>query len=292
MSSIIDLKGLAELSKPVTKLIESVEKAVGALWEPHGMRRRARAEVDVVRIRAEGELQLIEDLADRASQRLAKQELRRQVNIEAVIGKAAQELPGTVSDEPVDQDWMAGFFEQCQDFSDAQMQSLWARILAGEVAKPGSYSPRTLQTVKLFSKADAEVFTRFCTYVVNFGGSLSSPHEKDLMAYEAAHGTPFTHVLHLQALGLLETSLGLGLPIPAGGAAIAMYNDIPYLLRPATEGAAVHISVRVLTQVGTELAGICGARPDPEYWNKVIAAWREHRQLTIERIPVVPTDPT
>jgi hypothetical protein len=46
--------------------------------------------------------------------------------------------------------------------------------------------------------------------------------------------------------------------------------------------------VRVLTQVGTELAGICGARPDPEYWSKVMAVWREQRQVTVDRIPVVP----
>jgi hypothetical protein len=289
VSNIVDLKALAKLSKPVTKLIESIEKAVGAWWEPHGMRRRAQAEVDVMRIRAEGKLELLE-LADRASQRLAEQELRRQANIEAVIRKAVPELPETVSEEPVDTDWMAQFFEQCQDFSNEQMQSLWARILAGEVAKPGSYSPMTLHTVKLLRKADAEVFTRFCTYVVNFGGSLASPHENELMQYESAHGTPYGHILHLQALGLLETGFGLGIPIPAGGATIAIYNEVPYVIRPATEGPAVRIAVRALTQVGIELARICGARPDPEYWNKVMAVWREQRQLTVDRIPVVPTE--
>lgn len=291
MSSIIDLKGLAALSKPVTKLIKSIEKAAGAWWEPHGIRRRAQAERDAMLIHAEGQVQLL-DLADRASQRLAERDLRRQANVEAIIGKAAHELPETVSEEPVDTDWMAQFFDQCQDFSNEQMQSLWARILAGEVAKPGSFSPRTLHTVKLLRKADAEMFTRFCAYVVNFNGALASPDEQDLYAYEAAHGTPFGHILHLQSLGLLETSLGLGIPIPAGGVALAIYSGVPHVIKPAIEGAgAMMISVRALTHVGHELARICGARPDPEYWDKVMAVWRKQR-FTVETIPVVPTDPS
>jgi len=71
----------------------------------------------------------------------------------------------TVAQEPVKEDWAAQFFEHCQDVSDEQMQVVWSKILAGEVAQPCSFSMRTLHAVKMLRSGDANTFTAYCRFL-------------------------------------------------------------------------------------------------------------------------------
>ncbi len=85
------------------------------------------------------------DFGAAITQRIQFQEEKRQSNIVAVIGQAAQELGDReVQDHEVDHDWTARFFNDVQDVSSEEMQQLWAKILAGEVERPGSTSLRTM----------------------------------------------------------------------------------------------------------------------------------------------------
>ena len=170
---------LGDLSKPATKLIQTVGKFIGVVYEPQHIRRRAKAEadaarilavaqVDTDRILAEGRLELQEDLqqkALRASERISNRELRRQANIEAVVCRALHQLPDSVGKEAVEEDWIAEFFNVCQDVSNGEMQTIWARLLAGEVTEPGTYSRRTLYFVRLLSPFDAAIFQNICNYI-------------------------------------------------------------------------------------------------------------------------------
>src|SRR5947208_71749 len=140
--SLIDTKALSE---PVTKLIEAVRSAVGVIYEPTNIRRKAKAESDAAIIKLGGEIEL-RDIAQRASERINNRELRRQKNIESIVTQAQEELPETVDKHPVNEDWITQFFNLSQDVGDSEMQTVWARLLAGEVARPEGFSLRTLQT--------------------------------------------------------------------------------------------------------------------------------------------------
>jgi hypothetical protein len=70
-----------------------------------------------------------------------------------------------VDNKSVDEDWTVQFFEYCKDVSNEEMQTIWSRLLAGEVSCPGTYSPRTLFALKHMRKEDAEVYTKFCSFV-------------------------------------------------------------------------------------------------------------------------------
>src|SRR5690348_8760743 len=118
--SLSELKGLTE---PVNKLIETVSGAVGIVYEPTRIRRKAKAEADAAVIAANAQVQVAE-IQRRADKRLRDQELRRQKNIEAITRQAIKVLPETVSSEEVDEDWVAQFFDHCQDVKNEQMQSL------------------------------------------------------------------------------------------------------------------------------------------------------------------------
>ena len=109
----------------------------------------------------------VSPLPERSGARLALQEAKRQTNIEQVVGYAFNEKPSdeAVSDAPVDPDWVARFFDNVKDVSDADMQKLWARLLAGEISHPGQCHLRTLDVLRNLSSGEAKLFERYCAYL-------------------------------------------------------------------------------------------------------------------------------
>lgn len=183
------IQGTTAIPKSVAKLIDTVGGQIGLFLEPIHLRRKGQAEIDVAVAETRGMAEIavlclqnklaIQDIQDRADERVRKREAKRQSNIEAITAQAVQELPGEVSEKPVDEDWISQFFNYCQDVSNDQMQSIWARLLAGEVAMPGSFSLRTTSLVRGMSKNDANMFTRFCALVWKTpGGLYNSYHSK------------------------------------------------------------------------------------------------------------------
>src|SRR5262249_44092431 len=128
------------------------------------IRRRAHAEAEAAIIKAEAKV-IAEGVVARARRRNEWLENRRQENIEYITSLAFKFLPETVEAEPVNPDWTTRFLQDSQDVTDELMQSLWAQLLAGEVSKPGSYSPRTLSIVRDMRHEDAIAFTKFATFV-------------------------------------------------------------------------------------------------------------------------------
>ena len=149
----------------------------------------AEADANVLRIRADAQAKAREallpqdakvsvalDIADVISQRIQFQEEKRQANIESVVRYAAKQLGDkSVADSEPDHDWTARFFSQVQDVSSEEMQSLWARVLAGQVEREGSTSVRTLQVLRNLDRATARLFRMFCSMCVFFPGDKSRP---------------------------------------------------------------------------------------------------------------------
>lgn len=207
-----------EASKGVRKLCDTVADQIGLFLQPYHTRRIAEANADareieernkvaVQVIRAEGRL-VIKDVPDRAAERGRLNQERQQRNIEAIVTKAVDELPGpevAVSDVPVEPDWTARFIGKCQDVSDETMQRLWAKVLAGETAQPGSFSRKTLSIVEVMTKSDAELFTQLCTALWNFGGEDDTwIFNPGCPADAASAGLDFEALLHLENLGLID----------------------------------------------------------------------------------------
>ena len=101
-------------------------------------------------------------LETRANIRINQQQLRKQKNLENVVGKAYNELIGKKLDSNVeiDEDLIIRFFDDAENISDDQVQTLWARILAGEVLKPRTYSYRFLSVLKNISKQEFDIIQK------------------------------------------------------------------------------------------------------------------------------------
>ena len=173
----------------IDKLIDVIAQGIGGLAKPWMIRRVARAEAERVKILATAQSEIARqelllrsgDSAEnsgaqergdhvdlelartdrRIEQRVMYRETRRQHNLEAVALGAAdamKEEEGEVSTAPVDEDWVARFFEAAQEVSNQELQQIWSRLLAREVRRPGNVSLRTLEVLRNLTPEEARLF--------------------------------------------------------------------------------------------------------------------------------------
>lgn len=202
-TSILDTKSL---SKPVSKLIDAISNAIGVVYAPTHIRRmaKANAESEIIKTKSEIDTEL---LRKRASERIIHVETRRQINIESINEKAFSELPDNVTNEPPDSDWMHDFYNICQDVSDDDLQLLWARILAGEVSTPGSFTVRTMQLLKTLTVREAQLFLLYCSSVLCFKGDNESVYARIIgLETNQIIYNRMSHmdIIHLAELGLVS----------------------------------------------------------------------------------------
>lgn len=166
-----DISNLTGLEKPLLKLFETMSEAIGVMgndifeFDAKKIKRigEAEAEVEKQKIikKAEGQGDAL-DILHRAGSRFALEQYNRQINLENIIVKSQEYLQGrAVSNEPVDKDWTLKFIQVAQEVSKEEVQDLLARILAGEVRRPNTYSLRTLEVLKNLGKNEIEIFNKF-----------------------------------------------------------------------------------------------------------------------------------
>lgn len=105
---------------------------------------------------------------EKIGQRIQFQEEKRQRNIHKVVLLAAEKLGDKeVPNHEPDHDWTARFFNEVKDVSSEEMQLLWAKVLAGQVERPGNTSLRTLSILKNLDQSTAELFRKLCSTCVS-----------------------------------------------------------------------------------------------------------------------------
>jgi hypothetical protein len=240
------------------KLADTIRHVVDVAISPDRLRATAQARADVEVILAKGRAEA-QDIEARAAERVRKRENRRQINLESITKQAFAALPPPeqLSDEPVNQDWTSRFFKECEDISDEQMQQIWARILAGEVARPGSFAPRTLSVTRDLTRQDADLFTRLCQFgwVIPSVGFAPVIHNIDAPELAAAKMS-FAALTHLTSIGLVEfapsTSYGIARPITE---IAPSYSGKTYQLKSdGGQKRRFHFGHVILTGAGAELA--------------------------------------
>lgn len=261
-----------------TKLVETISAGVGALAEPWLIKRRAKAEGAAEVIRAESRTQVLEIEARAENRRLA-QEVRRQGNLEAIVQQAdtilsAQKVPP--APEPVNPDWTARMLSSAEDVSDDSMRVLWARILAGEVTKPGSYSLRAIETVKNLSKQEAAQFNTLCSIGFRQEATLYPMIFDTESAALRALGLNFTVISELEAIGLLRFE-------PLNGfTAMEVSRALVFTLADGREvgvrrdsNAPLRLGKVRLTTTGEQLAHLTVGHPNSNHTADVARTLRE-----------------
>lgn len=292
---MIEIKDLAGLSEPLKKLVSVIANGIGAISKPYLIKKTADAKAYEITVIAEAiknnqpELKAIDyssdkielhsldiplikaelEIKDRAVNRIAYQEQKRQQNIEEITQKAANQLcsESEVSREPVDEDWTTRFFNYAQDVSNEEMQNLWAQILSGEIKKPKSYSLRTLELLKNITKDEAQLFVKAANFVIS---SWNSPFiftsEKE--NFLAQFALSFEQTLLLTELGILQAEKDIARRLPQSEQEATLHFESGnYLMEVVKKANSPMHSIPILrfSKVGEQLLKLIQPVPVEEY---------------------------
>lgn len=198
----VSLVDVGKLSKPATVLVEKISSAIGILYEPTRIKKKAIADAEVSKTKALMDLE-IDDIQKRALHRLVSEEIKKQENIESITEKSFSSLNEDAKPEDIEDDWISNFFDKCKLISDKEMQELWGRVLASESNKPGSFSKRTVEFMSTMDKKDAELFENlgqffwlageFTPFTINYENEIFK--RKNLT---------FDSLRHLDSIGLVS----------------------------------------------------------------------------------------
>lgn len=68
-------------------------------------------------------------------------------------------------------DWLMRFFDAVGNISNEDLQQLWGKVLASEIARPRACSLRTLDMIRNMSPEEAKFFSALCQYVMQSGNT-------------------------------------------------------------------------------------------------------------------------
>ena len=173
--------------------------------------------------------------------------------------------------ENLDESWFGAFRDHVSKEADEEVRYVWAKLLAGELDEPGSYSKRTMSIFADMSKNDALDFEHVCSLAASTlkGAkySLTLPLEID------GSGTSYNNndisfgtLSYLQSLGLLS-STSTNYTVPANGSIGFWYGtdlDRAVLVMNKTDdGKRLKFGGFQLTICGEQLAGLCEVGTSP-----------------------------
>lgn len=295
------MEAATEGAKALTKFQEIVQKIFGPRWTRKQADADAYADERKLKtIRDNPDMEIVyiagemharertpEMLVQRAEQRMLTEGIRQEENIENVLEIAAQELQqeNDVSDEAVDEDWVARLFNIVKDINNKEMQYVWGKILAGEIKRPGSFSLRTLDTIRNLSQKEAKIFQKILPLVIQGDGdwfvtTKSSIHDR--------YGITYEDIMVLDECGLIVSNGSVSLTITISKDSIIAHNTRYALLSEGLKGEkSFSFGIYSLTSAGKELLNILEYNPNDAYFNdfaEFVFKENMHSKLKIQPI--------
>lgn len=93
-------------------------------------------------------------------------------------------------------DWINIYFESAKNTSDEYMQEVWAKVLARELAHPGSFGFKTLDILKNLTSEDFKTFERLCCLEISGCIFVEDLHSK--------YGISYLELVKLSEYGLIN----------------------------------------------------------------------------------------
>ena len=204
-------------------------------------------------------------LLERTSSRLKAQEILKQVNIENVLEKTQIVLEenkkngdDTASAEPINNDFLTQFINGAGEISDQEMQQLWAKLLAGEIKQPRSFSLRTLSKLKMMTTDEAKLFEKISKYIIS--NEYIIRDEVLLKKYNVS----YSYLLYLQDCGIISL---VGAERHYLGNTNILYNNLISIIKnKENDGSEIKVNAYVLTTFGKELNRIINKNYDDKFF--------------------------
>ena len=272
-----------EITRAIEKLIDVCANGIGIVYEPRHLIKMAEAYKQANSVLGPENTQLsyndgritinpgqqnqiaqftksVDSIQENSLNRINYQGKSYQKNIEKVIGVAVDQLKNDeeISEAPVGHSWSDAFFNDAAHIFDDELQILWGKILAGEIAEPGKYSLKTLSILRTLSKKDAELFERYSHTVFKKGEIFYIWSNLNLLK---ENGGNLIEKENLTSLGLLTSeALNWTLFKNSREAEAFEYGKYVVFLSPKPETKTFLLNFYNLSQSGIELMSILPER--------------------------------
>lgn len=245
---------IVSLSENIGTLVTAVSSVAGAIFTAIFLRHNTTTK-EFEKVKAGMLREVAEDLLK--SGKMTYTEFYKANNFLKIVEKADEEyskMPRIEEEKKHDFDWFVRFYEAVGNISDEQMQSIWAKILAGEINNPNTYSLRTIEALKNLSQQEAGLFEKICSHCICMGQQLFLPHYD---GYLEKCQITFGEVLYLSELGLISSDSMIVLKMPISKTPRILFVNRELLITAsATDENCKELRVRQfpLTGVGIELS--------------------------------------
>jgi len=233
-------------------------------------------------------------IEDRCNKRERLASLRKQENIEEIMEKTFAFCTNKSLDKRPDLDWFNRYITLAENVSNKTMQDLWAKILAGELSRPGLYSLKALKVFRDMSIVDAKLLAKACSLAVKdqskkniriLSGTYQQPgllnfFNKDRQQYiNLSHfGLNYADILSLADNNLIFKQESESSMMASGETLNFHYNGSP--LKLSCKKANIAIQFYKFTPIGTELANLITDKPNDEFFTALKQQLKHHFEVT------------
>lgn len=162
------------------------------------------------------------------------------------------------------QDWLDAFEDGASHAYEDEIRTLWARLLDEEITSAGSFSKRSLATLKGMNGTEARKLRVLCSWSVEIrdqtGRWVPVPFlQSPLECGAGANGIPLSEVSMLEDAGLTTQMPGHApdVYVPPNSTCVIRVNATPATLRNDSDQLRGYRPTYAFTSIGIELAKLC-----------------------------------
>ena len=168
--------------KTNSRAVKALEQFAGSAIEcvsekiEHHLRRK---KADYNRIESLDKIKTKTEIDQARNDAIKEREIQKQLNRESIAFLALDNLRSTTGvvdndsgqDATLSADWLNYFGDFAEKASSEELQSLWGKILAGEIRKPGSFSRKTLRFIAELDQESAQIIQDNLKYIYSNGNN-------------------------------------------------------------------------------------------------------------------------
>jgi len=235
-------------------------------------------------------------IEDRCTKRERLANLRKQKNIETIMEKTFAFCGSKSIDKRTDLDWFNRYVTLAENVSNKTMQDLWAKILAGELSRPGLYSLKALKVFRDMSIIDAKLLAKACSLAVKdqskkniriISGIYQQPgllnfFNKDRQKYiNLSHfGLNYADILSLADNHLLYQQESESSMMASGEVHTFNYNGTP--LKLTAKRPNIALQFYKFTPIGAELAHLISDKSNGDFFTMLKQQLSHHFEISEE----------
>ena len=227
----------------------------------------------------------VHEILKRTHQQFLDQEIIQKHNIDEIVLKTYKILENIiyVSNGSVSPDWICRFVSSVENIGDKELQDVWARILAGEIQNPNSYSYRALEVLKNMTRQEVDQLQKLASFSMG-SEEIQFIFDDDIIL--SKYGIKFNDILILEECGLINSS-SLEVSKEVLGQSGIFYNsEIIGLIKSKPNAVAknvLHVPVYTFTRTGKQLLSVMTPNYVEEYFIDCMRVIKEkHSSLDVK----------